>query len=157
MSAGFPVRGEGGGMADARAAHDATLDVAEIEVVAPNLKRRLSGVTSTIVQLVPVQARSLRIATIGPGLPGSLPHLKWWQVPGLLRPMVYEGKDSPVVNALVDEIVSHPVLAAVKALTGHIHGDDGYGAMRPPLEALDAATRKRLFAAFDSITQAKAA
>lgn len=72
-------------MADARAAHDATLDVAEIEVVAPNLKRRLSGVTSTIVQLVPVQARSLRIATIGPGLPGSLPHLKWWQVPGLLR------------------------------------------------------------------------
>jgi 4-hydroxy-tetrahydrodipicolinate synthase len=29
--------------------------------------------------------------------------------------------------------------------------------MRPPLEALDAATRKRLFAAFDSIKQAKAA
>lgn len=78
-------------------------------------------------------------------------------VPGLLRPMVYEGKDSPVVNALVDEICSHPVLAAVKALTGHIHGDPGYGAMRPPLEALDEATRKRLFAAFDSISQAKAA
>ena len=78
-------------------------------------------------------------------------------VPGLLRPMVYEGEDSPVVNALVDEICSHPVLAAVKALTGHIHGDPGYGAMRPPLEALDEATRKRLFAAFDSISQAKAA
>ena len=78
-------------------------------------------------------------------------------VPELLRPMVYEGKDSPVVNALVDEICSHPVLAAVKALVGHLHGDAGYGAMRPPLEALDEATRKRLFAAFDSITQAKAA
>lgn len=78
-------------------------------------------------------------------------------VPELLRPMVYEGKDSPVVNALVDEICSYPVLAAVKALTGHIHGDPGYGAMRPPLEALDEATRKRLFAAFDSIKQAKAA
>ncbi|MBN9441756.1 dihydrodipicolinate synthase family protein [Bosea sp. (in: a-proteobacteria)] len=78
-------------------------------------------------------------------------------VPALLRPMVYEGKDSPVVNALVDEICSYPVLAAVKALTGHVHGDAGYGAMRPPLEALDEATRKRLFAAFDSITQAKAA
>ncbi|WP_449375721.1 hypothetical protein [Bosea thiooxidans] len=41
--------------------------------------------------------------------------------------------------------------------TGHIHGDAGYGAMRPPLEALDEATRKRLFAAFDLITQARAA
>jgi 4-hydroxy-tetrahydrodipicolinate synthase len=78
-------------------------------------------------------------------------------VPELLRPMVYEGRDNPVVNALVDEICTHPVLAAVKALTGHVHRDPGYGAMRPPLEALDEATRQRLFAAFDTITQAKAA
>ncbi|PZN96622.1 MAG: dihydrodipicolinate synthase family protein [Hyphomicrobiales bacterium] len=78
-------------------------------------------------------------------------------VPHLLRPMVYEGKDSPVVNELVDEICSHPVLAAVKALVGHVHGDAGYGAMRAPLEALDEATRQRLFSAFDRITLAKAA
>jgi 4-hydroxy-tetrahydrodipicolinate synthase len=78
-------------------------------------------------------------------------------VPELLRPMVYEGKDSAIVNALVAEICSHPVLAAIKALTGHVHGDRGYGAMRPPLEALDEATRKRLCAAFDAITQARAA
>lgn len=78
-------------------------------------------------------------------------------VPHLLRPMVYEGKDSPVVNALVDEICSGPVVASVKALTGHVHGDDGFGAMRAPLEALDEAARKRLFAAFDSIVRAKAA
>jgi 4-hydroxy-tetrahydrodipicolinate synthase len=78
-------------------------------------------------------------------------------VPGLLRPMVYEGKDSPVVNALVDEICSYPVLPAVKALVGHIHGDAGYGPMRAPLEALDEAQRKRLFASFDTITRAKAA
>jgi len=78
-------------------------------------------------------------------------------VPGLLRPMVYEGKDSPVVNALVDEICSYPVLAAVKALVGHLHDDAGYGAMRAPLEALDAAQRKSLFASFDTITRAKAA
>ncbi len=55
-----------------------------IEVVAPNLKVRLSGVTSTIIQLVPVQARTLGIATLGPGLPDSLPKMKWWQLPGLL-------------------------------------------------------------------------
>ncbi|MFA6967891.1 dihydrodipicolinate synthase family protein [Bosea sp. (in: a-proteobacteria)] len=78
-------------------------------------------------------------------------------VPQLLRPMVYEGKDSPVVNALVDEICSHPVLASVKALVGHVHGDSGYGAMRAPLEALDEGTRQGLFAAFDRITMAKAA
>jgi mannosyltransferase len=60
------------------------LDVAGIEVVAPNLKFRLSGVTSTIVQLVPVQARTIGIATIGPGLPDSLPKLRWWQLPALL-------------------------------------------------------------------------
>ncbi|MFN3670898.1 MAG: dihydrodipicolinate synthase family protein, partial [Bosea sp. (in: a-proteobacteria)] len=78
-------------------------------------------------------------------------------VPHLLRPLVYEGADNPVVNALVDEIVSHPVMAAVKALVGHVHGDDGFGPMRAPLQALDPATRARLFAAFDRITLAKAA
>lgn len=78
-------------------------------------------------------------------------------VPHLLRPMVYQGTDSPVVNALVDEICAHPVLASVKALVGHLHGDAGYGAMRAPLEALDEATGQRLFAAFDRITQARAA
>ncbi len=58
--------------------------MARIEVVAPNLKIRLSGVTSTIIQLVPVQARTLGIATLGPGLPDSLPRMKWWQLPALL-------------------------------------------------------------------------
>ena len=47
--------------------------MSRIEVVAPNLKFRLSGVTSTIIQLVPLQARTIGIATIGPGLPDSLP------------------------------------------------------------------------------------
>ena len=61
-----------------------TLDMSRIEVVAPNLKFRLSGVTSTIVQLVPVQARTIGIATIGPGLPDSLPKMRWWQLPALL-------------------------------------------------------------------------
>lgn len=78
-------------------------------------------------------------------------------VPGLLRPMVYEGTESATVNTLVDEICSYPVLPAVKALVGHLHGDPGYGAMRPPLEALSEAQRQRLFAAFDTITRVKAA
>ncbi len=61
------------------------LDASRVEVVAPNLKRRLSGVTSTIVQLVPVQARTYRIAVLGPGLPAYLPHLRARQLPALLR------------------------------------------------------------------------
>ncbi len=53
-----------------------SVPVEEVEVVAPNFKRRLSGVTSTIVQLIPLQrAKGLGIATMGPGLPDSLPHL----------------------------------------------------------------------------------
>ncbi|WP_017999116.1 glycosyltransferase family 4 protein [Paracoccus sp. N5] len=49
--------------------------MAEIEVVAPNLKRRLSGVTATVVRLIPVQARMIGIVTTGPGLPPALPHI----------------------------------------------------------------------------------
>lgn len=47
----------------------------EIEVVAPNLKRRLSGVTATVVRLIPVQARMIGIVATGPGLPAELPHI----------------------------------------------------------------------------------
>jgi mannosyltransferase len=60
------------------------VDMRKIEVVAPNLKRRLSGVTSTIVQLVPLQARTIGIAALGPGLPDSLPRMRWPQVFTLL-------------------------------------------------------------------------
>ena len=63
----------------------ARVDMARVEVVVPNFKRRLSGVTSTIVQLVPLQARMIGVATLGPGLPESLPAMRWWQVPALLR------------------------------------------------------------------------
>lgn len=59
-------------------------DMRRVEVVAPNLKRRLSGVTSTIVQLVPLQARRLGIVTLGSGLPPALPRMRWWQIPWLL-------------------------------------------------------------------------
>ncbi len=61
------------------------LDMSAVDVIAPNFKKRLSGVTSTIVQLVPLQARTLGIATFGPGLPDSLPKMRWWQLPALLR------------------------------------------------------------------------
>ncbi len=64
------------------------VDLRGVTVIAPNFKRRLSGVTSTIVQLVPALSRmGLRIAVTGPGLPGELPRVRvrdlWrlWQRP----------------------------------------------------------------------------
>lgn len=73
------------GHAAAGASAAPAVDMSRVEVVAPNLKFRLSGVTSTIIQLVPFQARSIGIATLGPGLPDSLPKMRWWQLPGLWR------------------------------------------------------------------------
>jgi mannosyltransferase len=61
------------------------IDMDGLHVIAPNFKRRLSGVTSTIIQLVPLQARQIGIATLGPGLPDHLPKIRWWQVPALLK------------------------------------------------------------------------
>lgn len=66
--------------------HGAAIDPAEIEVLAPNLKRRLSGVTTTIVQLVPELSRRIGIAVIGPGLPPGLPRVRWTRVSALWRP-----------------------------------------------------------------------
>jgi mannosyltransferase len=51
-------------------------NISDVEIIAPNFKRRLSGVTSTIIQLIPVQHRlGQKIATLGPGLPKTLPHI----------------------------------------------------------------------------------
>lgn len=64
-------------------------DISDVEIIAPNLKRRLSGVTSTIIQLIPCQIRlGIKIAALGPGLPSELPRLKWPQLSGLWRPPV---------------------------------------------------------------------
>ena len=56
-----------------------------IEVIAPNLKRRLSGVTATVVRLIPVQAAMIGIVTTGPGLPTELPHMPLARLPFLRR------------------------------------------------------------------------
>jgi mannosyltransferase len=57
------------------------VDIGEVDILAPNFKRRLSGVTSTIVQLIPCQIRlGARIAAIGPGLPAGIPGIGWGQL-----------------------------------------------------------------------------
>lgn len=65
----------------------AIIDIRDVEVIAPNFKRRLSGVTSTIIQLIPVQ-RSLgqKVAALGPGLPADLPHIRYRDLLALWHP-----------------------------------------------------------------------
>lgn len=57
----------------------------EIEVIAPNLNSRLSGVTATVIALVPMQARAIGIVATGVALPGGLPFVPLWKLPFLKR------------------------------------------------------------------------
>ena len=60
-------------------------DAADIEVVAPNFKRRLSGVTATIQRLVPLQSRSLGIVALGPGLGDRVPRIPYTTLLRMVR------------------------------------------------------------------------
>ncbi|SFB47745.1 mannosyltransferase [Rhizobium sp. NFR07] len=78
---------------------DAVVDISDVEVIAPNFKRRLSGVTSTIIQLVPVQrALGYKVAALGPGLPSSTPHIRFrdllhgWKAPRGKRVRVWHAR-----------------------------------------------------------------
>jgi mannosyltransferase len=47
-----------------------------VDVLAPNFKTRLSGVTATVVRLVPLQARDIAIAAVAPALPDHVPQVR---------------------------------------------------------------------------------
>jgi 4-hydroxy-tetrahydrodipicolinate synthase len=68
-----------------------------------------------------------------------------------LRTMIYEGKDDPIVNGLVDVICDFPVLSAIKAMIAHRTGDKGWLRMRAPLDRLDDERAKRLAARCDAV------
>lgn len=53
------------------------VSLADVEVVLPSLNRRYSGVTSTVVALVPAQAETRAVAVLGPNLPLSFPRIRW--------------------------------------------------------------------------------
>lgn len=55
-------------------------DLRIVEVVTPNFNRRYSGVTATVMALVPEIAKSFNIAAIGYHLPDSLPRVGWLDI-----------------------------------------------------------------------------
>lgn len=62
--------------------------------------------------------------------------------PDLLRPLVHGGHEEPRVNAMVEEIVRHSFMSAVKAMVGERLGDAEWRTMRAPLDPMtEAATR----------------
>jgi len=66
----------------------ARLPLSAVEIIAPNFKKRLSGVTSTIIQLIPQQqAAGVRIAGLSPkgGLPAAIPAIRFRDLAGLWR------------------------------------------------------------------------
>jgi 4-hydroxy-tetrahydrodipicolinate synthase len=93
-------------------------------------------------------ARAIRAGGEGSicGLANMAPHL--------LRPVIYEGKDSDKVVQLVDMITTLPVLPTVKVLTSHVRKDSGFTRMRPPASDLDAALAAKAINAFDKILAA---
>ena len=62
-----------------------TGNFSEIEVVATNFNWRQSGGTTAVVQLVPEQAKTLKIAALGFDLPDRVPRMLWRDLPKLLR------------------------------------------------------------------------
>jgi mannosyltransferase len=77
----------------------AIIEISDAEIIAPNFKRRLSGVTSTIIQLVPVQrALGQKVAAFGPGLPDRLPHIRYrdllsfWRRPASGRVRIWHAR-----------------------------------------------------------------
>ncbi|EJF88373.1 hypothetical protein ME1_00692 [Bartonella vinsonii subsp. arupensis OK-94-513] len=58
----------------------------ETEIIAPHFKKRLSGVTSTVIQLIPLQRKQgVCISTFGFGLPKNLPALAFKDLFGLWK------------------------------------------------------------------------
>jgi mannosyltransferase len=61
-----------------------TSDFSEIEVVATNFNWRQSGGTTAVAQLVPEQAKTLKIVALGFDLPERVPRMRWRDVAKLL-------------------------------------------------------------------------
>ncbi len=69
------------------------IDLNQIDVIAPNFKRRYSGVTSTVIRLVPIQAEEIAICAAAPDLPAEVPQVR----PGALWTMSRRGPSGPRV------------------------------------------------------------
>jgi 4-hydroxy-tetrahydrodipicolinate synthase len=75
----------------------------------------------------------------------------------LMRPLL-DGIEEPRVNAMVEQVLAWPVMAAIKVLIGLRRGDPvAWSRMRAPLASLGEADARKLAAAIDLIRAQRAA
>ena len=72
-------------------------------------------------------------------------------MPGDLARIIEGGEDVARIPKLVDAVLRHPVVPAVKALMAHRTGDAGWRYVLPPLMPLGDAAAKELAATFDGL------
>lgn len=94
-------------------------DIRQVAVVAPNLHYRYSGVTASIVAIVPEQAKTLAIASVGPHLPEHVPRVPfrqlltrgWSRPPGHKRRIWHARRnDEMLVGVLLRYVMRQPWL-----------------------------------------------
>ncbi|CAN7149632.1 dihydrodipicolinate synthase family protein [Mesorhizobium sp. LjNodule214] len=72
-------------------------------------------------------------------------------VTGEIRAMAVDGRDDARVENFVLELLKYPVTPAVKVMVARKTGDEGWLAVRPPLEPIAAPGRRQLAAAYDRL------
>jgi mannosyltransferase len=88
------------------------VDIRNIDVVAPNLHRRYSGVTSTVMALLPWQAKEVAIAAVGWHIPDSVPMVRMRDVifSGWQKPRIWHARrnDEMIVGLMLKHILRQP-------------------------------------------------
>lgn len=77
-------------------------------VIVPNLKFRLSGVTSTIIALLPIQNEFMRVMATGPGLPKAIPHIPLWRILFLSRKTIriwHARRNTEMLTGLIFKVI----------------------------------------------------
>lgn len=88
------------------------MDFSQIDIVAPNLHRRYSGVTSTVMALLPWQMKHVRIAAAGWHIPGNVPRVRMIDVilRGWGKRRVWHARrnDEMIVGVLLRHVLRQP-------------------------------------------------
>ena len=72
-------------------------------------------------------------------------------LPRVIHAIVHKGEDHPEIGTLIDEVLSYPVIPAVKALIAHRTGVPGWAAVRPPLSPMTPQQAATLCASLDKL------
>lgn len=88
------------------------MDFSEVDILAPNLHRRYSGVTSTVMALLPWQMKEVRIAAAGWHVPENIPCFRMLDVilGGWSKPRVWHARrnDEMIVGVLLRYVLRQP-------------------------------------------------